>query len=300
MDQPKIERVLKLMMLLAGKYDYTINELAEKLDTSPRSIYRYIDTFKSTGFAIHKEGDFYHIAKESKFFKDISQLVHFTEEEAFMVNELIEGIDNTNVIKQNLRAKLATIYNITSIADVIVKKENSKNVNNLIEAIQEQKQVILKEYLSANSHTTNNRRVEPFEFTTNYISVWCYDPKDKQNKLFKIERIGSVEVLESSQIYLERHNSGFLDIFRMHGKEQIPIKLELGTLAYNLITEEFPLSKRYLKRKSKNKWILNCNIADLKGAGRFVIGAIDDIKILEGDLLKKYIKDYVDKYLKII
>lgn len=300
MDQPKIERVLKLMMLLAGKYDYTINELAEKLDTSPRSIYRYIDTFKSTGFAIHKEGDFYHIAKESKFFKDISQLVHFTEEEAFMVNELIEGIDNTNVIKQNLRAKLATIYNITSIADVIVKKENSKNVNNLIEAIQEQKQVILKEYLSANSHTTNNRRVEPFEFTTNYISVWCYDPKDKQNKLFKIERIGSVEVLESSQIYLERHNSGFLDIFRMHGKEQIPIKLELGTLAYNLITEEFPLSKRYLKRKSKNKWILNCKIADLKGAGRFVIGAIDDIKILEGDLLKKYIKDYVDKYLKII
>ena len=109
MDQPKVERMLRLMMLLAGNRNYTINDLADKLETSYRSIYRYIDTFKEAGFVVHKSGEYYHIAKESPFFKDISQLVHFTDEEAYMVNRLIDGIDDTNVIKQNLRRKLATI-----------------------------------------------------------------------------------------------------------------------------------------------------------------------------------------------
>ena len=77
MDQPKVERMLRLMMLLSSGRNYSINELADKLDTSYRSIYRYLDTFKEAGFVVHKTGDYYHIAKESRFFKDISQLVHF-------------------------------------------------------------------------------------------------------------------------------------------------------------------------------------------------------------------------------
>ncbi len=38
MDQPKIERVLRLMRLMSGTRLYTIEELAERLETSPRSI----------------------------------------------------------------------------------------------------------------------------------------------------------------------------------------------------------------------------------------------------------------------
>ena len=54
MDQPKLERMLRLMKLLSGNVNYTINELAERLDTTYRSIYRYIDTFKECGFAVEK------------------------------------------------------------------------------------------------------------------------------------------------------------------------------------------------------------------------------------------------------
>ena len=46
MDQPKIERMLRLMRLLASNTNYTIDELAEKLNMSYRTIYRYIDTVK--------------------------------------------------------------------------------------------------------------------------------------------------------------------------------------------------------------------------------------------------------------
>ena len=55
MDQPKIERVLRLMRLMSGVRHYTIEELAEALDTSSRSIYRYIDTFREVGYVVTKE-----------------------------------------------------------------------------------------------------------------------------------------------------------------------------------------------------------------------------------------------------
>ena len=54
MDQPKIERMLRLMRLMASNTNYTIDELAEKLKMSYRTIYRYIDTFKASGFAVAK------------------------------------------------------------------------------------------------------------------------------------------------------------------------------------------------------------------------------------------------------
>ena len=53
MDQPKIERLLRLMKMMTGANRYTVEELAERLDTSYRSIYRYIDTFKEVGFVVH-------------------------------------------------------------------------------------------------------------------------------------------------------------------------------------------------------------------------------------------------------
>ena len=52
MDQPKISRMLRLIVLLSGNRIYTVDELAEELKTSQRTIYRYIDTFKEAGFAV--------------------------------------------------------------------------------------------------------------------------------------------------------------------------------------------------------------------------------------------------------
>ena len=292
MDQPKVERMLRLMMLLAGSRNYTVNELADKLETSYRSIYRYMDTFKEAGFVVHKSGDYYHIAKESPFFKDISQLVHFTDEEAYMVNRLIDGIDDTNVIKQNLRRKLATIYSISSVADVVVKTENAGNVNALIEAIQEKKQVVLKDYASSHTGKVADRKVEPYKFTTNYISVWCYDLADGRNKLFKTERMGSVKVTEKDWTNEKDHKAAFMDIFRYSSSETEDIELRLSLRAKNLIEEEYPLSGKYITREDDTHWILKTQICSPFGAARFVAGLPDDVQVLKGRRLKKCLRDY--------
>ena len=93
MDQPKIERVLRLMKMMAGNNNYTVEDMAERLGISYRSVYRYIETFKDSGFVVHrKDGGIYKLGKESRYFKEISQLIHFTDEEAHIVNQLIEGV----------------------------------------------------------------------------------------------------------------------------------------------------------------------------------------------------------------
>ena len=282
MDQPKIERVLRLMKMMTSGNRYTVEELAERLDTSYRSIYRYIDTFKEVGFVVHKEeGGVYRLGKESPYFKDISQLIHFTDEEAHIVNQLIGALDDTNMLKQNLRRKLSSIYNCTSLANSIVKGKNAENVNRIIEAIEEHRQVTLHDYSSSHTGSKRDRLVEPIAFTTNYVQIWCYDTSDNKTKLFNTARIGEVEILSSEWQHEAEHKCGHIDIFRNMGFEQMRVQLRLGVMAHNLLTEEYPLSERDLTQEDDTHWLLDTQVCNYAGIGRFVMGLIDDIEIID-------------------
>lgn len=297
MEQPKVERLLRLMKLMTANVNYTVEDLAERLDTSYRSIYRYIDTFKNAGFVVHKlEGGIYKLGKESRYFKDISQLVHFTDEEAHIFNQLIEGLDDTNALKQNLRRKLTTVYNSTAMAASIVKGKNAQNVNRLQEAIENHRQVILVDYASSHAGVTRNRVVEPFGFTTNYVQLWCYEPESAMNKLFKVARIGSVEVLDSEWQCAERHDKGFIDIFRMTGFEQHRVQVRLGMLARNLLIEEYPLAERDITPIDATHWLLDTKVCNYVGVGRFVMGLLDDVEIVESPELEAYVDNLIHQY----
>ncbi|MBQ2843551.1 MAG: WYL domain-containing protein [Alistipes sp.] len=296
MDQPKIERLLRLMKLLTANTTYTVDQLAERLNMSRRTIYRYIDTFRDAGFVIKKSGDYIRLDKASPHFKDISQLVHFTEEEAVILKSAIESIDDTNLLKQNLKRKLYAVYDNKTLADTVVKGKNAPNIRNLIEAIEEERQVILHGYQSAHGSAVRDRRVEPFAFTTNYVQVWCYDAEDGRCKLFKSSRIGSVELTKTPWEHKADHQEGFIDIFRLHGEAaRTRVQLELGLLAYNLLIEEYPLAERDLKPLGEGRWLLDTEVAGMAGVGRFVIGLLDNIRIIESPELKAYLKEYMAK-----
>ena len=299
MDQPKLERLLRLMKLLTSNVNYTVNDLAERLDTSYRSIYRYIETFKEAGFVVHKlEGGVYKLGKESPYFREISQLVHFTDEEAHIVNQLIEGLDDTNMLKQNLRKKLSSVYNCTAMATSIVKGKNATNVNKVLEAIEERRQVLLCDYSSSHTGEVRTRCVEPFGFTTNYVQIWCYEIESGMNKLFKTSRIGSVEVLDKGWEHEAEHNEGYIDIFRMTGYEQHRVKIELGMLAHNLILEEYPLSERDIKPLADGRWLLDTKVCNYLGISRFVMGLLDDIRIVDSPEYSDYVKRRMAELVK--
>ena len=274
MDQPKLERLLRLMKLLTANTTYNVDQLAERLQMSRRTVYRYIDTFREAGFVIKKTGDCIRLDKASPHFRDISQLVHFTEEEAVILKSAIENIDDTNLLKQNLKRKLYSVYDNRTLADTVVRGKNAPNIRALVEAIEERRQVILHGYRSAHGGEVRDRRVEPFAFTTNYVNVWCYDPDGGASKLFKTARIGSVEPLDAPWEHAAEHREGFIDAFRMHGDERHRVRLELGLLACNLLCEEYPLAERDLRPAGEGRWLLDTEVAGYAGVGRFVAGLL--------------------------
>ena len=300
MDQPKIERVLRLMTLMSGSRLYTVDELADKLDTSYRSIYRYIDTFKDCGFAVEKvRGNVYRLAKLSPKYPNLDKLVYFSEEEAYLVNHLIDRLDPTNALKAGLQRKLAAIYSSTSIADYIDKQSNAANVEALSAAVRDRCAVRLLRYESGHSGQVRDRHVEPFGFTTNYIDVWAYDLEDGRNKIFKISRMEEVEVREDEPwAHGAQHERQGMDVFRMAGPEEFRVRLRLSMKAKNLLVEEYPLAERDL-RADGDAWVLDTGICAVAGVGRFVAGLAGEVELLEGEPLREYLKKSAKIFEKI-
>ena len=297
-DQAKITKLLRLMKLLTGNVSRTIDSLAKELGITPRTIYRYIDTIREAGFVVNKlYGNVYAMGKVARGLSDFNKLIYFTEEEAYITAKLIEGIDNNNVLKRDLQRKLACVYDSTSIANYIGNAANADNVEALVDAIKHKKQVVLKQYESAHSNEARDRVVEPIEFTSNMIDIWAYDVENAEPRMFKVTRIHSVEETDTPWEFQAKHKVPKPDVFRMTGRINEKIVLLLNTRAKSLLVEEFPLAEKDLKRE-EGKWILRTTIHSLEGAGRFVIGLAADIKILEGESLKKYIQNYQKKYIQ--
>ena len=302
MDQPKIERMLRLMKMMSGNMNYTVEELGDKLGISYRSVYRYIDTFKASGFVVEKlQKNIYKIGKMPRSYVDMKNLIYFSEEEAYIIDSLINGLDESNTLKIGLKKKLSAVYNVTTMVNYVHSKEIAERIEMLGQAIREKKKVILKAYESANSKEVSDRFVEPFEFTTNCIDIWGYDLEKKECRVFKISRISSVVVLEDQWTNEDKHQKSKTDCFRMSSFEQTPVKLELSLRAKNLLLEEYPLAQTDLK-EIDGKWILDTMVSNMAGVGRFVIGLADEIKIIDSPALDDYIncfvKDYISKLVK--
>ena len=129
------------------------------------------------------------------------------------------------------------------------------------------------------------------------IDIWAYDVDKAEPRMFKVSRIHAVEETDTPWEFASQNNVPRPDVFRMTGPLNEMIALQLNTRAKSLLLEEFPLAEKDLKRKDC-KWVLRTAIHSLEGAGRFVIGLAADVKIMEGDTLRKYILDYKKKYIQ--
>lgn len=298
MEQTKIVKLLRLMKLLTGNVSRTIDQVAKELGITPRTVYRYIDDIREAGFVVNKlYGNVYAMGKVARGLSDFNKLIYFTEEEAYITAKLIEGIDNNNVLKRDLQRKLASVYDSTSIANYIDNTANAANVEALADAIKRKKQVVLKGYASAHSNEVRDRLVEPIEFTANMIDVWAYDVENGDCRVFKVQRIHSVEVTDTDWAFAGEHKLMRPDVFRMTGPLSERVVLQLNTRAKSLLLEEFPLAEKDLRRED-GKWVLRTVVHSLEGVGRFVIGLAADVKIVEGKKLLDYIKNYDKKYIQ--
>ena len=198
-----------------------------------------------------------------------------------------ESREMNEVIKQQMLSR-----------KVFADKDKAANLALLQQALQNKRQVILHNYASSNSGTFSNRTVEAYDVHPDSNLVICLDHKDNLCKVFNLNRIGYVEILDKPWVSTAIHKAIHVDVFHMTGEANYHCVLELDLMARNLLVEEFPKSREFItKTSSLDLWTFDTIVHNLAGIGRFVAGLANHIRILDAPELKLYLNKYTREYL---
>ena len=295
MDQNKMQRLLRLLMLLSGSRRYTAKEIMKKLDCSERTAYRYLDTLEMSGFILDKQEATYRLQKGGQT-NSLQKLLHFSEEEVVVLYETLSFIEGTSSIKEQLIRKLNMLYEYKALNELQPAHDLHK-IHLLSEAIRNKKQAVLINYRSSNSDNIKNRLGEPFGFSSDCRAVWFYEYESKSCKQFMISRIEKVKVISHDCENEMFHQIPFTDAFRISGSAEVgKAEAKLSLKAYNLLIEEFPLAREYVREKD-GVYNLKIPIAGYQGIGRFVMGLPGEIEVSGSYGFKKYLKEELKKFV---
>ncbi len=258
------------------------------METSERTVYRYLDLLKELGFRIEKDA-------KGRFWIDSegeSDGFPFTPQERDYLERLIKSTGRRSRLSEGILQKLCKDDEIHAGADHLFKAHLSRIVEQISVAIVERRQLLIRSYSSANSQTVTDRTVEPMCFTDDYQSLSAFEPKSMQNKYFNIERMGGVEVLDSPMRYEVKHAFFKPDIFgfqgRSLGKE---VELQLSLRASLVLKEDFPMSAPYIHRiEGQAAYSFKAVVQSFKAPGRFVLGFPADVRVLGSRQFLDYLR----------
>jgi predicted DNA-binding transcriptional regulator YafY len=275
----KTHRILRLILCLSTGYHRTKDECTEFLGIKDTAFYSYCNLLRETGFDLKQKDGRYWIDCSLPDSKVLLNILHFSEEELFLLSRSIDILDEGTGISIGLKSKLVSFLNHDKVIDDYLARHKSEKVRLIREAIKNEKQVLLVNYSSGNSESVRNRLVEPFEFKDDFNLVWAYDVEIKQNRQFKVSRIEEVREIPINWEFARLHRSKPVDIFRNTGDLNKEIDLILNIKARNLLIEEYPMAGEYLVKVRDNRFGIKVSVAKYEGPGRFVLGLADCIEV---------------------
>ena len=293
--ETKTHRIFRLILFLSNSYPKSREDCISFLEIGDTAFYSYCNTLKETGFDLHQKDGKYWIDYPDKDFHVLRNVLHFSEEETYLLARSIDRIEEKQGCATRLKQKLASFLNQDNTIETYIRKEKSAIVQSLSKAQKQKKQILLINYSSGNSQTVKNRMVEPFEFKDDFNLIWAFDTELKQNRQFKICRIEDIQEALLPWEYERSHRSKPVDIFRNTGDLNKLVEFRLSLKARNLLIEEYPLSERFLSKISNNQFILKAPIAKYEGPGRFVLGLVEDIQLIGDECFIDYVKTKINK-----
>jgi proteasome accessory factor C len=293
-NQNRIYRVFQLINYLKAKPAKSIRSIMQFLDTSERTVYRYLDMLKDLGFRIERDG-----GNRIWITDNGDSTVPFTDQEVDYLEKLIKTTGKHSKIAESVLQKIRHSGELQTGANLMFKAHLGRLVEQISIAIVEGRQLLIKNYSSANTQTISNRVVEPMCFTDDYESVSAFEVKTKKNKYFNIERMSEVEVLESKMQYEQLHEFYKPDIFGFQGKSvNKEIEIQMSMRAYLLLNEEYPMSIPYIKHiPDTDEYHFTAKVQSFKAPGRFVLGFLEDVNVLGSKDFIRYINRIVKKNL---
>ena len=223
----------------------------------------------------------------------------FNAQEMGLMRDLLLSVGKKNKLHESILKKIYINSDLKIASNLLRRAHLGKIIEDLVTAIQQKKQVVLKKYFSANSKDVKDRLVEPIKFTDNYQSLAAFEIATGKNKYFNLERITSVTIRQSNFKHEAKHRFSRPDVFGFSENENnYSIDLILSLRAYVILKEEYPMTIPFLKADKKTKrYFFKATVYDLKPVTRFVLGLIEEIEVVGPPEFKKYLKEHVGKIL---
>jgi proteasome accessory factor C len=279
--QHKILRVLQLIVALQSSPPKSKNHLCVLIDSGVRTLYRYFELLQEIGFKIEKDDNKRYFINTN----NILEVTTFTEEETnYLAATLMTHGSNPSISKAILK-KVAVRSDVLLAAELMGNAHITKIIEDINEAIMTKYQVVLKKYQSINSQTISDRLVEPISIDANYRTITAFEVGTKTNKTFVVERIKEVATTNTKFKHENKHLVVEKDVFGFSLRPDLnvfPIHIELSLKAKILLTEEYPETATYIKKKTnKEKYIFEYAANDPRPIQRFINGLPKEIKLLE-------------------
>lgn len=289
-NQNKILRVLQLITLLKKQPAKSIRFLAGILESTDRTVYRYLDLVKELGFELQKD----HNNKFQIIGEDDYPSISFSKEEVSLLRDLVLSTGKDNKLKDSLLQKIYLQSELAIQGNHVLKANLGRMIEKINSSISENKRILLKGYHSINTQVISDRIIEPISLTDNYNSICGFEVETKLNKYYNLERINEVVILDESQEFNKLHQLDELDIFGFSEKngEKFIVELSLSLRAYILLKEQYPKVEKYIvKDKKSEKYHLKVEINNPKPIKRFIRGLKDEIEVLGS---KAFIKHLIE------
>ena len=283
-EQRKILRIFKLISLLKGVRRRRPKELADILEISKRTAYRYFVLLEELGFVIDVdfEGCYFIPTEEGEEYK-----FTFNSEESLLIRQSIKSLSASHNLSEHILKKLHMMSEQAQIGENILNASNGLKIEKLSKAIQDKIQVKLLDYSSLNSNTDSTRLFEPITFTTNYTGVIGVDVQKAPDeaRIFNINRIGQVELLQKQQKFALEIEVQSIDAFGYKGEKLYDVELKLQRKAYSQLIQFYPQTKPLVKGKTDD-YIFAGKVYFSEYLLRFLLAFPDKAHILKPQALK--------------
>ncbi|MBS4062308.1 MAG: WYL domain-containing protein [Bacteroidetes bacterium] len=294
-DHRKLARILQFIVRLRAPFGCDKHEIAELFEVNVRTIERHIVLLRDLGFQIEQEGSRFFIRNAGKNKLKPEELITFSLEEALMIRNALLSAPQHGPMRNLLLDKLYALTDLEDLAETMSNLHQSMVITNIRKAIQNKEKIILKDYESSNSNRILDRMVEPIRFLNYFKYVSAFEPTSGKVKTFKTDRIYDVVLTGKKWEHEDKHLRKGMDVFGLTGEMPVKVTLILNRRARQLLCEEYPDAALFISAHGK-KYVFATEVYSMAGVGRFVLGLIDEIKIIEPEALKAYIKEKINKF----
>ena len=286
MEHETLAYALQLLEILAEGQYLSVAQMVERTRLHPRGVYRLLKVYPTMGLTLER------LAADAPLVKRITSYLHFTPDEVLTLRQILTAVPNNSVQARLLREKLERFTSEGVFIPPGVDEVTGRNIRTMFEAIDQERIVVLR---GSSRSQKSNRFVEPYAFLPGNRDVRCFEINSKTNKTFNLSRAESVEIVDLRWSFRHEHRPLVVDLFHFSGETTTTVKLRLGVLAKSVLLDEYPQAETHLEQEDETHWLWEDEYCSMKGIGRFVMGLLEDVEIVDAPELEAYIAEQISQ-----